>query len=65
MSLHGKCHDNAIAESFCQLLKIDRRLEGLVRRVRTKCLDEMGQALPLQTAYGFGYAFTDTLEILS
>ncbi len=43
----------------------DRRLEGLVRRVRLKCVDELGQAIPLQTAYGFGYAFTETLEILN
>ena len=42
----------------------DRRLEGLVRRLRQKCLDELGQPIPVQTAYGFGYAFTETLETL-
>lgn len=42
----------------------DRRLEALVRRLRGKCKEKLGQTLPLQTAYGQGYAFTEELEIV-
>jgi DNA-binding response OmpR family regulator len=68
----GQASGNAVSKAdlirdlgFDPLAYDDRRLEGLVRRIRTKSLDEMGQALPLQTAYGFGYAFTETLDILN
>lgn len=43
----------------------DRRLEALVRRLRQKCHELMGEHIPLQTVYGQGYAFTETLEMLA
>lgn len=43
----------------------DRRLEALVRRLRQKCHEAMGEQIPLQTVYGQGYAFTETLETLN
>ena len=40
-----------------------RRLEVLVRRLRNKVRDELGTALPLDTAHRHGYAFTAALEV--
>lgn len=40
-----------------------RRLEILVRRLRNKVREELGAALPLETAHRHGYAFTAALEV--
>jgi len=34
-----------------------RRMESMLRRLRNKCRDELGCALPLVTIYGFGFVF--------
>jgi DNA-binding response OmpR family regulator len=34
-----------------------RRMESTLRRLRNKCQDELGCALPLVTIYGFGFVF--------
>lgn len=39
-----------------------RRMEVLVRRLRTKVRDQLGLDLPLETAHRLGYAFTSELR---
>jgi DNA-binding response OmpR family regulator len=41
-----------------------RRIEALVSRLRRKVLDTTGQALPVTSVYGKGYAFTDHAVLL-
>ena len=53
------------ALGFDPLTYDDRRLEALVRRLRQKCLENTTLQIPLQTVYGQGYAFTETLEVSS
>lgn len=40
-----------------------RRMEIMVRRLRTKAKETLGYALPLQTVHRSGYAFTASIEI--
>ena len=40
-----------------------RRMEVLVRRLRTKIEDETGEPSPIQTARGVGYSFTASIKI--
>ena len=40
-----------------------RRMEVLVRRLRSKLEEETGQASPIQTARGVGYSFTAAIRI--
>ena len=40
-----------------------RRMEVLVRRLRTKVREQLGFELPLETAHRLGYAFTSALKI--
>ena len=42
-----------------------RRMEILVRRLRNKAGEAFAEALPLATVRGYGYAFTDRIEITS
>lgn len=41
-----------------------RRMEVLVRRLRTKAKACFGQELPLETAHRFGYAFTAPIRLI-
>ncbi|WP_336080567.1 response regulator transcription factor [Thalassospira sp. CH_XMU1448-2] len=41
-----------------------RNLDTAIRRVRQKILKEIGEELPVRTAYGRGYAFTSTGVVL-
>jgi DNA-binding response OmpR family regulator len=34
-----------------------RRMESMVRRLRNKCVRQLGCALPLATVYGMGFVF--------
>ena len=40
-----------------------RRMEVLIRRLRTKVRDMTGLELPLQTAHRLGYAFASQLQV--
>lgn len=40
-----------------------RRMEILVRRLRSKARELLGYPLPLETAHGVGYAFTGSIEM--
>ena len=41
-----------------------RRLEILVRRLRQRASQELGENLPLQTVHGIGYAFLGDLKVI-
>lgn len=41
-----------------------RRLEVIVRRLRNKSLEVLGQPLPLETAHRKGYSFTARIKVL-
>lgn len=41
-----------------------RNLEVVVRRLRRKSLESLGEELPLQTAHGLGYAFLANIQVL-
>jgi DNA-binding response OmpR family regulator len=41
-----------------------RRLEVLVRRLRSKASESLGSALPLETAHRRGYSFTARIKVL-
>lgn len=41
-----------------------RRLEILVRRLRQRATQELGENLPLQTVHGIGYAFLGDLKVI-
>jgi DNA-binding response OmpR family regulator len=41
-----------------------RRVETLVRRLRARCLSVLGIALPVQTIYGRGLAFTEPCSVV-
>jgi len=41
-----------------------RSLEALVRRLRNKCIQELGLPLPLQTVHGAGYALVTELKVI-
>lgn len=36
-----------------------RRMDSALRRLRIKCQDELGFALPLSSVYGYGFVFND------
>ena len=38
-----------------------RRMEALVRRLRTKVQETLLEPLPLKTVHGYGFAFTGTI----
>jgi two-component system OmpR family response regulator len=41
----------------------DRRLDALVRRLRRKVEDEVGDSLPVQAAHAFGYVFNAPIRV--
>jgi two-component system, OmpR family, response regulator len=41
-----------------------RSLEALVRRLRNKCIQELGVPLPLQTVHGAGYALVTEFKVI-
>jgi len=53
----------AIALGQDPLVYDTRRLEVLVRRLRSKVTEALGYPLPLETVHGQGYAFTAPIEI--
>ena len=40
-----------------------RRMEILMRRLRNKCKSSLGLDLPVRTVHGFGYAFTEAIDV--
>ena len=56
--------DIAVALGYSPLIYDFRRLEMIIRRLRTKAKLTLGIEIPLKTANRRGYAFTDNIKVL-
>lgn len=63
--VHVSRDDVAKALGHDPLVYDFRRLEVMVRRLRGKAKDASGNEMPLRTAYGKGYVFSEQLVVLS